>query len=428
MSAGGRQRWWWCAWLLAVLAGCAPAPQRPPSATEAAVALQQPQQWCFADDGVCFDNQLPAARLNGVERLGPDHYRLLIRPEIEPINPSPWYGFRLRSEPPRALQIELDYGSFEHRYWPKLSLDGERWRLLSQQEFELDDRGEARMQLPALASELQIYAQPPLGEAEFDALLGRVQSRVADVQVEIFGQSVQGRPLRLFEFGGTADSPWVIVLGRQHPPENTGSQALLSFVDTLTGDSPQAHDYRRRVRTLVVPMLNPDGVALGHWRGNAHGRDLNRDWGPFEQPETRALRDALLARTGPDGRPVLFAIDFHSTWSDVLYSVEEDPSRQPGGLLRGWIEAMDARFPGRIEEQAFAAATSVFKNWAYCQFGATAVTYEVGDDTTAEQLDDVARTAAFALMAVSERPLPERAPACAAASGAGPGTGPAQSR
>ena len=33
--------------------------------------------------------------------------------------------------------------------------------------------------------------------------------------------------------------------------------------------------------------MNPDGVDLGHWRHNANGVDLNRDWSYYNQPEIK---------------------------------------------------------------------------------------------------------------------------------------------
>src|SRR3546814_5882297 len=85
----------------------------------------------------------------------------------------------------------------------------------------------------------------------------------------------------------------LLVLGRQHPPETTGTQALMGFVDELAADSLLARDFRERTLVIVLPLLNPDGVVEGNWRGNINGQDLNRDWGPFTQSETRAARDLL---------------------------------------------------------------------------------------------------------------------------------------
>src|SRR3546814_11349283 len=98
-----------------------------------------------------------------------------------------------------------------------------------------------------------------------------------------------------------------------------------------------------------------------------------------------------------------FAIDFHSTWSDVFYTVEEAPSRRPGGVLRRWIDDMQQRYPGRIRESASPSGNSaVFKNWAFRQYHAPTVTYEVGDKTGSEQLHELATFAADRAMRSEE--------------------------
>ena len=379
------------------------------AASDPRAVPQVRQDWPFDEDGIRFDNRLPAARLSGVERLGDGAYRLDIAPEAHPVNPSPWYGFRIHSNAPRALDLRFAYPhDHRHRYVPKLSVDGRDWREADPQAFQVDADGTARLRLQLDAGELRVFAQPPLLPGDFDAWSARVAAQV-DARPRTFGTSVQGRPLRMFEFGAGADAPLLLVLGRQHPPENTGTQAMMGFVEALAADTPQAHAFRRTMQVLVVPLLNPDGVVEGHWRGNANGVDLNRDWGPFAQPETRALRDLLDARGG-DGH-VAFVIDFHSTFRDVFYTVTEDPSRAPGGLLQAWMAAMQARFD--IAEQPSAARSQVFKNWAFCRFGAPAVTYEVGDTTPIAGLDDVARHAAQSLMALlTEPPRPPAVPEC----------------
>jgi predicted deacylase len=92
-----------------------------------------------------------------------------------------------------------------------------------------------------------------------------------------------------------------------------------------------------RFRFLIVPELNLDGIAQGHWRTNAGLKDLNRDWGPFEQPETRAVRNALFDLIEVGARPMLL-LDFHATRRTVLYTPPDDADcfRQisPGNGLR----------------------------------------------------------------------------------------------
>ena len=397
--------------------GCATRQSQGDTATVASAtaptSAEPRRTWSFEEDGLRFDNQLPAARLSGVERLDDGSHRLHIAPEAHPINPSPWYGFRLHSDAARALDLRFSYPhGYRHRYLPKLSRDGRDWREAGAGEYSVDDAGNARLQFQVEPGELRVFAQPPLLPDDMQTWAAQVAARV-EARQRTFGRSVQGRPLRAFEFGAGPGAPLLLVVGGQHPPENTGARALMGFVETLAGDTAQAREFRRGVRVLVVPQLNPDGVVAGHWRGNANGVDINRDWGPFAQPETRALRDLLAARQG-DGR-VAFAIDFHSTFRDVFYTVAEDPSRMPGGLLHAWMGAMEARFPGRIEEKAYAATSAVFKNWAWCSFGAPAVTYEVGDTTPPATLDAVSRHAAESLMALlADRQAPLPAPACAA--------------
>jgi len=403
---------------LLVMAGCASRqPPAPPAATAATASTddsratpQVHRTWRFDEDGVGFDNQLPAARLTGVERLGDGIYRIDVTPETHPVNPSPWYGLRIRSDAPRALELRFSYPhGYRHRYTPKLSRDGRDWREADGQAFEVDADGNARLRLQLEAGELRVFAQPPFLPGDFEAWSARVAAQVG-AQPRTFGASVQGRPLQAFEFGAGADAPLLLVVGRQHPPENTGTQALTGFVEALAADTPQARAFRGKVRVLVVPLLNPDGVVEGHWRGNANGVDINRDWGPFAQPETRALRDLLDARGIGTGR-VAFAIDFHSTFRDVFYTVTEDPSRAPGGVLHGWMAAMRARFD--IEEKPSVARSPVFKNWAFCRLGAPAVTYEVGDTTPAGVLHEVARHAAQSLMPLlADPPAPPATPAC----------------
>jgi len=388
--------------LLSMLSGMIVAPP-----AVGAVAVQERREWNFDKDGVRFDNQLPAARLSGVQRVREGVYRVRVAPGTYPINPSPRYGLRIHSDAASVIELQFTYPQdFRHRYVPKLSRDGRTWQQVDTGSFAVDGKGNGRLRLQLEAGELRVFAQPPFVPEDFSAWSTRIATQ-AGTELQTFGTSVQGRPLQLFEFGAGAEAPVVLVLGRQHPPENTGTQALLGFVEALAADTPQARAFRERVHVVVAPLLNPDGLVEGHWRGNANGVDINRDWGTFEQPETRALRDTLAARGIGPGR-VVFAIDFHSTDNDVFYTVVDDPSRAAGGTMQQWIAAMQSRF--KIRESASVARNGTSQNWAVCRLGAPSVTYEVGDATPAALLQDVTLHAADVLMALLAEPQPPAVP------------------
>lgn len=372
-------------------------PQTAP--TQGTVALQARQQWRFEQDAVTFSNRFDGARLDNVERLGERHYRLTIAPETVPINPSPWYGFSVSSDTPRQLELEFHYTESKARYLPWLSRDGGRsWQNPAPAALGETADGEVRLLVDADPLQLRIWAQRPVRLEDIECWETALRQRIT-LDVEVIGASVLGQPLRMLAFGNPDATRVLLVLGRQHPPETTGSRALMAFIDALAADTPDATAFRASTRVLVVPVMNPDGVVEGHWRTNANGIDLNRDWREFRQPETRAVRDMLQREVRAHGRKLAFALDFHSTWKDIFYTVTDDPARAPGGVLRRWMDAMQAEYPGRITEApGNNPDTGVFKSWAFAEYGAPAVTYEVGDGTTDDELNDLAAFAADTLV------------------------------
>lgn len=365
--------------------------------------MQERRTWQFADDGVSFSNQFEGARLIDVQRSGSGEYAVTIVPESLPINPSPWYGFSVASTSERRVCMTFLYENGKQRYWPKLSSDGVTWQRADANQFTESATGPSRLCAMTGPKPLQVFAQNPVGLGDFAQWQSRLQARLA-VDAQAIGHSVQGRPLQMLTFGNVQAKRVLLVIGRQHPPETTGSLALMGFVDQLAADTPLARRFRDDAFVIIVPLLNPDGVAEGHWRGNANGKDINRDWGSFTEPETRAVRDALQREVGARGRTLAFAIDFHSTWHDIFYTVEHDPARAASGVLRRWMDSMFARYPGRIKEQANEVKSSVFKNWAFNTLHAPALTYEVGDNTPAPQLRELANFAADSLMQLLVEP------------------------
>ena len=63
------------------------------------------------------------------------------------------------------------------------------------------------------------------------------------------------------------------------------------FLDFIASDDDEAASLRRAAAFVVVPMLNPDGCALGNYRTDSLGQDLNRAW----TAPTRATEPTLEA-------------------------------------------------------------------------------------------------------------------------------------
>ncbi|MFU8878501.1 MAG: M14 family zinc carboxypeptidase, partial [Wenzhouxiangellaceae bacterium] len=257
-----------------------------------------------------FGGDAVAIRLDAVEELQENRFRLTISPESTPINPSPWYGFEVRADEPRTVQLEFDYGSGQHRYWPKISRDqGKSWQPADPDATEEID-GRLHLKLALDEQSTLVFAQPPIGPRDIENWLSRHPAGDR-LWMSKAGESVQGREIPVVAFGSwKPGTPLLIIVARQHPPETTSSLAMMKFVDTLLGDTSLARRFRRQVHTLVFPMANPDGVILGHWRGNARGVDLNRDWGSFRQPETRAIRNSIERTVRIGGTRPMLAIDF----------------------------------------------------------------------------------------------------------------------
>ena len=394
-GAPARLRWLVCLGFVFTAAGAAPGVH----AADAAPCTF---------DTIVFDADFPGGRLDACKARADGSYELRFDPENKPINASPWYAFRISTTRPREILVHLTYGHHGHRYWPKLSADGERWQRAAIGTVSIDDGGINGDK--AVASLRLHLTEAPLWVAGQELIDNEDYRRWAEAfaaantfELSRLGKSAQGRDILKLEHASDSRR-YIALTGRQHPPEITGALALKHFVERLAQRDELARRFRRHFGILVIPNMNPDGVALGNWRHNTGGVDLNRDWGPFTQPETVLVRDEFARFGQPKGEKLFLFLDFHSTRYDVLYTQPADRPTRPKHFTRRWIkrlqDALSEPFPGYpvTEKPGHYPDMATSKTYMHATFGVPAITFELGDETDRAFLRRYARTAAEQMM------------------------------
>ncbi len=113
----------------------------------------------------------------------------------------------------------------------------------------------------------------------------------------------------------------IVITARVHPGESNSSFVAQGLIEFLLSQDYRAKKLRSMFAFYIIPMLNPDGVVYGNYRGSLAGTDLNRVW----TNPSRALHPTVyyakqlikdLAQTGD----VVSYCDFHghSTNKDVF--------------------------------------------------------------------------------------------------------------
>lgn len=366
---------------------------------------------------ITFDNDFDGARLNGITQNNDTLYTAIIAAENYPINPSPWYAFKVTSQSPKKIWVHLTYLNAKHRYFPKISRDGKTWQVVDSTDCKLVKGPETKnqsFQENALSESAYVRINVDTKTTWIAAQELMTSTIVHDwskeilknkfVSSEIIGNSPQNRPFQCLRIGeNKSDSKIMIVIGRLHPPEVTGQFALQAFIESICMNSETAKKFRKEYTVYVVPMMNPDGVDNGHWRHNTGGIDLNRDWADFNQRETQIVRDFLRKKLNNTQNKLYFGIDFHSTWDDIFYTnITEKPTHMDG-LIKRWFESLEQAIPDyKVNSRGSKPASGVIsKAFFNKEFNAEALVYEVGDNTSRDFTILKSKTAAEKLMLLS---------------------------
>ncbi len=327
--------------------------------------------------------EFEAGGMSSCSSFVPSIFRVLIEPEDEDsIGRSAWYAFKITNKVSTPIVVELVYRGGEHRFWPKISRDGRTWSRLDSSMFKEVSEQRIQLFLQPQDNPYYIAAQEIYGN---DVSLNWMNKMVANnaVSRSTIGASELGRPIHKIESNsGNNTKEYIFMIGRQHPAEVPGAWAMTSFIETLYANTDLARRFRDRFGIISVPVVNPDGVALGYWRNSTGGRDLNYTWGPFVHKETLSVKNELDRFKGGD-KLKLF-IDFHSTHGNLFYTQRSPGGEWPSDMTRRWFSGAMPRLNNYEFEHIALTTDSGMKNsnnYAYHTFNVPTIIVEAGEET-----------------------------------------------
>jgi len=371
---------------------------QPEDTSDKKIELQEKKIYRF--DQFSFDNLFDGARLNGMIQQDESTFKAIISPENFPVNNSAWFAFRMKSETPADIRIVLEYKDGAHRYIPKYSYDKINWipvdtlsiKYMSEKEvifpFHLDSR-------PVYLSGQELVTSSDV----FDYCSKLAERK--DIELGSYGSSIGGRNLFYLDMfqDKPERKPLLIIMGRAHPPELSGHFAMQAYLETILENNVLANAFRKKFRILVFPMINPDGVDMGHWRHNAHGVDLNRDWADYRQKEVKQLADFMVREQKTKKNKVVLCMDFHSTQKDVMYTHVDSIVSVVPGFKNFWLYGLDQAMPDHTpHEEAYGFSQPYAKGWFHKQFKAESIIFEVGDETPRPFIREKAQKSALEMM------------------------------
>ena len=333
------------------------------------------------------------------EVIKSDYIKIFINPELDDsINPSPWFAFR-KSEHSKSIKLALDYKNYHHRYHPKISIDKKSWNKIDEANILKKENGKIVV-IDFLPSSQKKYvaSQELITNFWYNKWYNELENS-GRVRREVIGFSVLKNPIPMFFVEKNINNPYILILGRQHPPEVTGAFAMRGFINQLLNKNSLSDSFLKNYNILFVPLMNPDGVMNGYWRYNENKKDLNRDWGIFIQPETDAVNKKL---TELKNKKLALFIDFHSTFKNLFYIsdiAEESPMKN---FLEDWLlgsrkSLSEANYKYEIIN-SLNKDNGVSKNYIYNKYKIPSVTYEVSDNEDRDVIQQSSSILAINLM------------------------------
>ena len=345
-----------------------------------------------------LDANFPGARLSSAE-WEPGLLRLTVAPENTPIDPCANYAFKITSDTSIRYTLELTFTGGEYCYQPWISQDGYYWKSYQAPiDFIEDDK--IRFTVMLNQGETWISAAP-LASTDQVISWASIMALHPAVQYRTYGMSTKGQDLLALEIseGPSEEKPVIAILARQHPAEVNGYHAVQKVVEAMLDNNPLANAFRKEYRVLAFPLVNPDGVDLGHWKHSAAGVDLHKDWATYQQPEVRALATYLFQDIKAHKTSLKLLLDYHATEGDRVYRL--DPSLGPSRLpifTDQWLNDLQATAMFDPEVSYVAWNEPITMAWGWKIFRSESVIVEVDQGRSRASAFSLGTKAGNALM------------------------------
>ena len=377
--------------------------ETPVDTTDKSIKLQEKKTYKLKGVGVYASNEFDAARLNGFEMENDSTAIVIINPENTPINNSAYYAFKTWSDTPKTFYFKFEYPiGYKHRYIPKLKKSS-KWSIIdSTRVFKQDSI--ITIKLDLTASPTFVAAQEINSSKDVKNWFTQLANgKEKYVTVSSVGKSKLGRNIPVLDIGlgDGKGKDIVVLLTRQHPPEVTGYFAFKGFLETILNGSKLSEQFLTKYRVIAFPIMNPDGVDLGHWRHNAGGVDLNRDWSVYNQPEIKNVVKYIGKSLKKSKSELVLGLDFHSTWYDIFYTNNNNELVAFSDFKGDWFDALESNIPNyKVNERSSNSKKPVSKKWFLKAHNATGITYEIGDDTSMDDIQLISKVSAEEMMLI----------------------------
>ena len=377
---------------------------RPVDTTTKIIEKQIIKDFYIEDMDLFASNKFTSSRINDFYQLNDSTVCVLINPENKPINKSPYYAFTTWSNSPKSIYYSFKYPEdFNHRYIPKLKYN-DTWSIIdSTKVFNIDNS--YSIKLDVSSNPITVAAQEIQSSVDVNNWVNSLIKNKDFARIKSCGKSKLGRNIPVIDIykGSKKEKEIIVLLTRQHPPEVTGYYAFQSFLSRILNNDQLSDKFLNKYRILAFPIVNPDGVDLGHWRHNAGGVDTNRDWSEYNQPEIKNITRFITKASKLSSSKIIIGLDFHSTYNDVFYTNITIPTanKTTEVFKDKWFKSLEKKIPNyKVNEKSSDSKEPVSKGWFLYGHNAVGITYEIGDATPKDFINLKGRVSATEMMKI----------------------------